>query len=407
MNASIINKYRDMRRFVLFVYAHFVADDCTYIASALAFTSLLALVPLMSVGLSILSSLPSMQNLSGPVQDFIFENFVPATGLAIQEYLQRFTAQVSNLSIIGVIFLFITALLLMVTIEGGMNKIWRVKQARRGVSAFLLYWAILSLAPVLLGLSIAATSYLVSMPLIKDYESSSLLLKVLPFFLSLIAFNFLYVVVPNCKVKILYGFYGAIVSACLFEMAKLGFAYYLRQYNTYELLYGAFATIPIFFIWVYWVWLITLLGAEIAYAFSVYYKRRVGADIDGFSHALIWLYQLWKAQEKGEGLHLEQLINACAQPFAIDVEHMVSKLIDCNYIHVTERGQYMLSRDLAHVSLYQLAKSLPYPLPDKKTLEKVNYPALNNCFSVLLEQDEQMAKQLSVKLDALFGASEK
>lgn len=239
-------KFHEAKRFVLFVVEHFINDDCTYRASALAFTSLLAVVPLMSVGLALLSSFPVFQNLSGPVQDFIFENFVPTTGKIIQDYLQQFSAQVSKLSIWGVAFLFVTALLVMVTIEKAMNKIWKTHTSRRGVAAFLLYWAILSLGPVLLGLSLAASSYVLSMPIVQTHQAPPFILNSVPFFLSLIGFTFLYVVVPNCPVKLVHGLWGGVVAAILFESAKQAFAYYLSQYDTYQLLYGAFATVPIF-----------------------------------------------------------------------------------------------------------------------------------------------------------------
>lgn len=255
--------------FIRFVTLHFIKDEGTYIASALAFTTLLAVVPLMSVGLAVFSSFPVFQSLVDPVQNFIFDNFVPSTGKVVQLYLQQFTSQVSKLSIIGITFLIITALLVMFTIERAMNKIWQVDVPRHGVQAFLLYWAILSLSPFMLGLSLAASSYVFSIPLMMDHNASIIFLHWAPFLLSLLGFIFLYVVVPNCTVKIRHAFWGGLFAAILFELAKQIFAYYLIRYNTYQLLYGAFAAVPIFFLWVYCVWVITLLGAEISYAVSV------------------------------------------------------------------------------------------------------------------------------------------
>ena len=136
----------------------------------------------------------------------------------------------------------------MFTIERGMNKIWRVSSSRHGVTAFLLYWAILSLAPLMLGLSLAASSYVFSMPLLADQHAVSFFLIISPFFLSLVGFTFLYIVVPNCPVKLKHAFLGGLFAAVLFETAKQGFAYYLSNYHTYELLYGAFASVPIFFV---------------------------------------------------------------------------------------------------------------------------------------------------------------
>jgi membrane protein len=401
---GILNtKYNEAKRFILFVAEHFITDDCTYRASALAFTSLLAVVPLMSVGLALLSSFPVFNNLVGPVQNFIFENFVPTTGKVIQDYLQQFSSQVSKLSIWGVAFLFVTAILVMVTIERAMNTIWKTHTDRKGVTAFLLYWAILSLAPVFLGLSLAASSYILSMPFIHAYYTPLFILNSIPFFLSLIGFTFLYVVVPNCPVKFIHGLWGGLFAAILFESAKHAFAYYLAQYNTYQLLYGAFATIPIFFVWVYWVWVITLLGAEISYALSVHYKRRPGVPLDGFSHALLWLYQLWLAQQSGKGLTREDLISANTQPFAINVDDMINELIKIGLIHNTDRDELMLSRDLNQISLYWLTQHLSYRLPTHNELKREQSTHTDRWRSVLDKTDLQLQKILSIDLHQLFS----
>ncbi|KTD56391.1 YihY family inner membrane protein [Legionella shakespearei] len=396
-----LSNYYACDRFVRFVIQHFIQDECTYIASALAFTTLLAVVPLMSVGLAIFSSFPVFQGLADPVQNFIFDNFVPATGKVVQAYLQQFASQVSKLSIWGVAFLIVTALLVMFTIERAMNKIWRVSSSRHGVPAFLLYWAILSLAPVLLGLSLAASSYLISMPLLIEHHAPSFLLNYSPFFLSLIGFTFLYVVVPNCPVKIRHAFWGGLFAAILFETAKQGFAFYLIRYNTYELLYGAFAAVPIFFIWVYWMWIITLLGAEISYALSVHHQRRSGSPVDGFSHSLLWLHQLWLAQQNGQAVSFNELVDASHQPFAVDVDEMITVLTDQGLIHATADGQFMLSRDLNHVTLYQLAQLLPYRLPRHMDLDAASSVA-EDWKSIFRKNDKELQKSLSVSLEELF-----
>jgi membrane protein len=390
-------------RFVRFVIQHFIKDDCAYIASALAFTTILAVVPLMSVGLSVFSTFPIFQNLADPVQNFIFDNFVPASGKIVQTHLQQFASQVSKLSVWGVAFLIITALLVMFTIERAMNKIWRVSSSRHGVPAFLIYWAIISLAPVILGLSLAASSYLISMPMLVAHQPPSILLHSSPAFLSLIGFTFLYVVVPNCPVKIHHAFWGALVATILFESAKQAFAYYLIRYNTYELLYGAFATVPIFFIWVYWVWIITLLGAEVSYAFSVHHQRRDGKSLDGFSHALLWLHQLWLAQQTGKGLTFNELVDASKQPFAVDVDEMINSLIYNELIHATADGHYMLSRDLGQITLYDLTQLLPYRLPTHMELNYAKSSLAQQWELAFRKNDEDLQKSLNINLEQLFN----
>lgn len=400
--AQIKTRFSDCNRFIRFVLKHFIQDDCTYIASALAFTSLLSVVPLMSVGLAIFSTFPAFEGFAEPLQNFIFDNFVPTTGKILQSYLQLFTSQVSKLSVWGFLFLIVTALLMLFTIEQAMNKIWRVNNGRYGVPAFLLYWSILSLAPLLIGLSIAVSSYLFSTQLLFDSNALSRIIHYSPFFLSLMGFVFLYTIVPNCRVKIRHALGGGFVAALLFETAKQGFAYYLARFDTYELVYGAFAIIPIFFIWVYWVWIITLLGAEISYAFSVHHQRRSGDSLDGFSHALLWLYELWLAQQKGKGLSLNELIDASTQPFAVDADEMICDLIRQELIHSTAEDSYMLSRDLNQISLYDLSQILPYRLPNYQEL-KYPYSAPAERWDKKLKQGSaQLQQSLDVSLEALF-----
>lgn len=391
-------KFAEIKRFLKFVVHHFIADDCAYRASALAFTTLLAIVPLMAVSFAILSIFPVFQNFVLPAQNFIFENFVPTTGKLVQNYLQTFVKQASQLSGIGIIFLFIIAFLVLYTVEESMNRIWRVNSSRHGVFALLMYWSIMSLAPLLLGLSLAATSYILAMPFIQHHQNTVIFVHYLPFLLSLFGFTFLYLVVPNCKVRLLHAFYGAIVAALLFEVAKQGFAYYLTHYDFYQLLYGAFATIPLLFAWIYWVWFITLLGAEVSYAFSMHHQRRTGKPLDGFSHALIWLHQLWLAQQKGAGLTMEQLINVSDKPYAIEVGDMLKVLSDLQLIQRTNEREYILCRDLHRLTLYELSQWLPYQLPhlDDDTL-------LDSPWQKRLQQaNAQLKDTLSMNVADLF-----
>jgi membrane protein len=386
-------------RFIRFVITHFFHDGCTYIASALAFTSILAIVPLMTVTLAIFSSFPVFHEFATPVQNFIFENFVPTSDKVVQSYIHNFVISVSNLSGLDILFLLIMALLVMFTIEGAMNKIWRVSNARHGAAAFLLYWSILSLTPIMLGLSIAASSYLF---LLLKSSTASILIHIAPFIISLIGYIFLFTIVPNCPVNIGHAFWGAFVSSLLFEVAKQGFAYYLSRFNMYEIIYGAFATVPIFFIWVYWVWLITLLGAEISYALSVHHQRRDGHALDGFSHALLWLNELWMSHQHGKGLTFNQLIDTSHQPFLVDADEMINALIYLELIHSTADGHYMLSRDLNHMSLYDLSQLLPYRLPTHLELEYNTHHLTNQWKAAFTNNDAGLKKRLGMSLEQLF-----
>lgn len=396
---KLTDKLAESKRFIKFVAVHFAEDGCTYRASALTLATLLAIVPLMSLSLAILSNFPAFQNLSSVIQNFVFTNFVPTTGKIIQDYLQLFAAQAAKLSIVGVIFLFIVALLVLYTVEDSLNKIWRVRKARHGVFAFLSYWAVVSLSPFLLGLSIAASSYFLSLPLLQNYQVP-LLLNYAPFVLSLAGFTCLYIIVPNRPVKIRHGLLGGITAAFLFEIAKQAFAMYLSYYNIYKYLYGAFATVPIFLIWVYWVWVITLLGAEITYALSVHHQRRIGTPLDGFSQALLWLYKLQIAQNEGRALAIDALINASTQAYAIDIDEMIAELSRLALIKETIDGRFVLCRNLSQLTLYDLTQMLPYRLP--RTLENDEVVITKTYHDLVQKTDTALDSILKISIDKLF-----
>lgn len=397
----IRNRIKEIKFFLYFVTKHFFEDNCALRASSLSFVSLLAIVPLMSVGFAILSSFPVFQKLSGSVQDFVFANFVPATGEVIKNYLGLFATQLSKLSTIGTIFLFITGLLLILSIEESLNKIWRVSTHRHGVRAFLLYWAILSLTPFLLGLSMAVSSYIISMPLIGEH-TPSLVISYIPFLFSFFGFTLLYLIVPNCPVKLLHGIYGGFVAALLFESAKIIFVWSMTKFNTYQLLYGAFAAVPIFIVWIYWVWLITLIGAEICYAFSVHHERRQGTPMNAFIQVLAWLHQLWIAQQQGKGLSLNKLINVSSEPFEIDIGIMVSTMLKAQLIQATVEGDYVLSRDLERFTLIELIELLPFRLPHAEILFGKHSPIAPSWYESLRAYDAQLQNLLHIHLSDLF-----
>lgn len=250
----------------------FDEDNCFSRATALAYTTLLSLVPLLTVSFTILAIFPTFKSTSLQIQDFIFTNFVPASGQVIQNYFQQFIAQAAHLSLISSVSLLITAVLLLYTIDQTFHTIWKKCKPRKKLKAILLYCAILILAPLLVGLSFIVSSYLLSLPFI-SYTTQLLgltkfLLLIAPFLLNTLAFILLYKALPNCPVPWHASISGALVAAILFELAKLGFSLYIRLFPSYELIYGALAAIPIFLIWIYLSWLVVLFGAEVSHVLT-------------------------------------------------------------------------------------------------------------------------------------------
>ena len=242
------------------------------IASSLAYATLVSLVPLVTVMFRFLKGLPVVENLGTKVQSFIISNFVPGIGDTIQQYLGEFSLAASQLTVTGIAFLIIMALMLLTTIDNALNQIWHVRVRRRPIARFLVYWAILTLGPVLVGLGILSTTYVLSLSFVSDVEATlglkTRLLSWMPFIASATAFTLLYILMPNCLVSRRHALIGGIIAAALFEFAKAGFVVYVGAVTTYQDIYGAIAVIPMFLMWIYTSWVIVILGAHITFCLS-------------------------------------------------------------------------------------------------------------------------------------------
>ena len=250
--------------FILFFLKRISKEQVHITAGYLSYVTLMSLVPLIVVMLSVMTAFPIFTEIKGIIENFVYQNFMPAAGDVVKEHITGFVTNASEMSAIAITFLFLFALLLISAIDTSLNKIWRVTAKRRIVTAFSMYWMVLTLGPVLMGSSIAATSYIVSLISIGTYDVfglTNIALRALPVFASIGAFLILYTVVPNKIVPIKHALLGATLAALLFEVAKKGFAFYITQLPSYERIYGALAGIPILFLWVYLSWLVVLIGA--------------------------------------------------------------------------------------------------------------------------------------------------
>lgn len=390
----------DWLEFWRFLGQRFLADRGANNAAALTYTTLFAVVPMMTVTFTMLAAVPAFQDTGEQIQDFIFHNFVPSAGETVQEYLREFTAQARQLTWIGVLLLAVTAFLMLVTIEKAFNTIWRVRQPRRGVSSFLLYWAILSLGPILLGAGFAISTYIASLALISGPEAllgAKTLLGMMPLLFSVAAFTLLYATVPNARVPLPHALLGGLFTAVLFEVAKALFGLYVRLFPGYQLIYGAFATVPLFLLWIYLTWLIVLFGAELVCNLSASHQWRKRA----MPRLLVVLGILRVFHERQQsGLQVRHK-DVQRQGWLLpedEWEEVLEFLERQKLVLPTGTGGWVLSRDLAHYSLQQLFRRSPWPLPQlaqlPETLEEPWYPALR---SALEQLEEQQA--------ALFGGS--
>lgn len=356
------------------LWRRFLEDNCLLTAGMLAYTTLLAVVPLTAVTLAVISAFPVFDAWSGLVQEFIFDNFVPTAGEVVQRYINEFANKATQLTAAGVLLLVFIAVLLMWNVERTLNRIWRVTTPRRLVNRFMVYWSALTLGPLLIGASLAISSYLVSLPLVSEAASTlglrSRLIHVAPFAASLAAFTLLYVMVPNRSVRIRNALAGGLLAAVLFELAKRAFGFYVTNFPTYEHIYGTLATIPIFLIWVYLSWVVILLGASFAASLDTFQYLRY-AEGARRQHDFVLLYRiaghLWEAQRRGGTLTLPEL--ARREPAAEDqrLTDALARLNQAGLARSDEEGHWALLRDFDEVTLLDLyrAGGVGLPLTDE------------------------------------------
>lgn len=234
-------------------------------ASSLTFTTVLALVPFFVVALAVFTAFPIFGKLQDGLQSWLVVSLVPdSIARQVLGYLTQFSSKASRLGMVGFTVLVVTVLALVLTIDRTLNTIWRVKRLRPLGQRVLIYWAVLTLGPLVLGASLAFSSYVMS--------ASGGLVSALPSFLRFVldllewgaltaGLAAIYHYVPNMHVKWRYAFMGGIFAATLIEVAKKGLGLYLANVPTYSMVYGTFATLPILLIWIYVAWMVVLAGA--------------------------------------------------------------------------------------------------------------------------------------------------
>lgn len=237
-------------------------------AGSLTFTTTIALVPFFTVVLALFTAFPVFGKLQGAVQAWLVQSLVPdAISRQVLGYLTQFAGKASRLGAVGLVFLFITALSLVLTIDRTLNGIWRVRRPRPLAQRVLVYWAVITLGPLLLAASLSLSSYLISASrgLVAGVPGAlRVMLDAGEFLLLVAGLAALYRFVPHTPVRPAHAWAGALFAALGIEIARRLLAAYISAVPGYSAVYGAFATVPILLVWIYIVWLVILLGAVLA-----------------------------------------------------------------------------------------------------------------------------------------------
>lgn len=353
-------------RFLVYAGQRFLRDNGLSMASALAYTALLATVPLLAIGLAMLAAFPAFDEARRQLREWLFTNLVPAIGGQVDQWVEQFIGNAGRLTAIGVVGLGFTAIMLLLTIESSLNLIFRVERERRLSARLFIYWTILTLGPLLLGASFSLAGWLDTIGAWAEQHGVNDLERwvvVLPTVLASLAFAILYLAVPNRRVAILDALLGGVAAGLLFTGLRWGFTIYIGSGRTYETIYGALAVIPIFLAWTYFSWVVVLFGAEITAALPEWRHGRL--DAPGalranrrLALALDVLHLLHADSRRGTHGRTRQALLAKTAAAGDEMGVVLRLLESKRFVAQAEGGRYVMSRDAGHVTLYDLVTAL-------------------------------------------------
>lgn len=392
------------------LFRHFTQDECQQKAASLTYTTLLSIVPVLTVVLVVFSSIPALQGVREQVQNIIYDNVMPSSGVQISQYIQTFAEKSSNLGIVGVLGLFVTAILTLNTIEHTFNHIWRVQERSGGIASLIRYWVMITLGPIVLGVIFGASSAIQSLSFLNQKFAGygidwGVWAYLVSFALMVAGFIGMYWFIPKAQVPIKNAAIAGLVIAILFETLKQIFGTVMSNFTSYEAIYGAFAALPIFLLWIYLSWNLILLGVEISYTLTIFDTKETPVR-----HPLLSLLDMlnlaYKKYQQGESVSENELRGMLGRKELPKWNIYLGQLLSNNLLVSTKDGQYTLKTDLKTVNLWQFYKKLPYPLPIRDELEQLvsadNDPWFDELYDELIKIEKVASKELDITLTELF-----
>jgi membrane protein len=338
---------------------------------------------------------------------------VPAASEIVREQITKFVANTGRLTAIGIVILVITALMLLSTIEEAFNVIWRQSESRSFGVRFLTYWAILTLTPLLIGGSIAVSSYVFTVTEVMKLEvlqgPLGLFLRLLPFFLSVIAFTLIYIIMPNRRVDWRHALAGALTAALLFQALKFLFVLYVTNFPSFETIYGAVAAMPLFLVWIYVTWCAVLVGAELAAAIPEWRRHRERArhvtlpPADALMLALGLLAAARAGQVAGKAYVEEDLAEAAASDLD-RVAPLIDKLTAARFLARAKDDKLLVARDLKAATLYDLVAALGLNVAPGSGAGAEAPPWAQHLHELITSNDAAMRERLGADLQGLIDA---
>ncbi|WP_247869652.1 MULTISPECIES: YihY family inner membrane protein [Oxalobacteraceae] len=332
--------FDDVRGLFQFARRRLDEERLPQVAGSLTFTTVLALVPILTIAFAIFTTFPLFNTFRASLEAYFIKSLMPKTiANTIFGYLNQFSSKATRLSAIGAIGLILTAIVMMLTIDRAFNHIWRVKTARPFMQRLVIYWAVVTLGPLLIGVSLTFTSDLFSVTSglgMKSPVIGAVSYTLISVLLTTGAFTLLYLAVPNRLIDWRDAACGGLLAATAFEIAKRIFVIFLTKFPTYTVIYGALAAMPIFLLWIYLSWLITLMGAVLAAALPVVkYERwwHVATPGSAFVDAMAVLEVLYMARKNGVNAAVDaRTLRALTRLGFDESEALLQKMLDAGWV---------------------------------------------------------------------------
>ncbi|MDO5667250.1 MAG: YihY family inner membrane protein [Alcaligenaceae bacterium] len=374
-----LGDWRFYKDALMLAVSRLLNEGLTSKAASLSYTSITSAVPLLAVVLSLFTAFPIFNDFKYYLDQFLTQSLFPETiSIQVLDYLNTFADAASGLTAVGTIFLFVTSIMLMMTIEDALNQIFQIKKPRPIFQRILVFWAILSIGPFALALSLWASAMVLQQNMGVGFSFlKSFLSFIVPVLFSGFLMSLVYFIVPNRRIKFRDAMVGGFFTAIIFELMRSGFTIYLSYFPTYTLIYGAFAILPIFLIWVYLSWLILLLGAYIVSLMPQIRRGVIAQDSRSGTRLLLAIKILRVLHDQRQlqqpGLTEAQLIALIPASY-INISYVLETLAELGYVirgADSRESVWALVCDDSHpikplVNCFLFDKNMDYVLRDEQ-----------------------------------------
>ncbi len=394
--------------------ARFREERGLVIAASLSYTSLLALVPLIAISLSILSAFPVFQDVKGKLVAQGLGYVAPHAGGEVQTYLDQFVSNTSNLTALGIVWLAVTAIMLLSTIESGFNAIWRVDSPRSLMMRLVAYWTTLTLGPLLLGAGLSISTVIFAAGNVPTFGLDIGIplggaVRVVPLIFAAVGLTVFYLALPHRRIEWRHALLGGLIAALLFEGLKVIFGLYLSRVGTFQSVYGSLSALPVFLIWMYLGWAVVLFGAAIAAARPEWLAARASEEHGGpltSARCLLRALQvidLLHTTGQAGGTANNDMLLAAASGDGDALAMLMMRLHNTGYIARTDADTAVLIRDLDDFSLHDLYTALGFAIDTFDPDSASDTPWASDLAALLARADDAGRDVLSQSIRDLLS----